>query len=243
MNACSLSASHRFLHPLCLGLALLVSFAPDIRAAEEKKEADEPSDDWIQTYYRKPTPERLEKEMAAYAKQGALHNEDAVLPLASFLGRVFAQNEKMLPQWRDFFLTLDKKDQPVFATALWMAGTKPAQEMLTDLAKREDALGQRATKLLRNPPMGDLRHSTARAPGDLDMCWGAFFATGDKGYALVVIRSAATPAPPKTIDMTQQAAKWSLNSLARTHPRIQQIRDEFLKTASEEQKRELEPRK
>ena len=81
---------------------------------------------------------------------------------------------------------------------------------------------------------------TDPAPEDLDMCWGAFFATGDSAFALPVIRCAVKPAMKNEIDVSQVAARWSLKSLCSTHPKLRDIKDAFYKTASPEERKALD---
>ena len=79
------------------------------------------------------------------------------------------------------------------------------------------------------------------------MCWGAFFATGDAVYALPVIRCAAKPSKDNEINMSQQAARmsqqaarWSLKSLCPRHKKLQEIKDNFYKTATPNERKSLD---
>jgi len=220
---------------LCL-VALVASFG-SLRASDKAEGNAE--EDWMQFYYQKPAPTRLEAEFTQYSRLGYLHKDGSVPPIAAFLGQLCVQNENLLPQWEAFFLKLPKEDRSLFVVALWLAHSDAAQKKLEELATRNDEMGQRAKAVVGKPPARDLRKITAQAPEELDMCWGAFFATGDQGYALTVLRYAAKIPKPGAIDLTHESAKWSVLALTRTHPRIREIRDEFLRTASEEEKKQL----
>ena len=56
----------------------------------------------------------------------------------------------------------------------------------------------------------------------------------------MVIRSAVEPKNEHVIDITREAARWSLKSLSQTHEKIRIIKDEFLTTADAGQKASLE---
>ena len=144
-----------------------------------------------------------------------------------------------LAQWLKFVETLPGKDQPVFLIALHWADTQRTQEALRTIATQDSSRATYAQKLLQ-VPVPVLDQLTNPSAEELDMCWGAFFATGDPVYVLSVMRCAVKPAKANVIDMSQQAARWSLKALCRTHAKVRDIKDTFYKTASPDERQVLD---
>ena len=77
-------------------------------------------------------------------------------------------------------------------------------------------------------------------PPLLDFFWGYFMATGDKTVVEKVVRRGAMRVPSCcTVDLTAAAARWSVNSLAKTHPVVKEVLDDFLSHATEAEKKEF----
>jgi hypothetical protein len=198
------------------------------------------ADNWFQTYYEHPEPEKVESQLVKLQESGVLHKEHAVEPMAALLSRLFqtATPEQM----RDWLKAADKfpeDDQVVIVTALFWANTKETGEALKKYDSRGGKLGELAQKLTDSkPPV--FEKFTDPSPTELDMCWSAFFATGDKKYVLPVIRCAAKPRQPGVFDITQASAMWSLKSLCQSQKKVAEIKDEFYKSARPEEQATLD---
>ncbi len=225
--------------PLVLLLAVLC-FLPASAADAAADKADAPDDSWLQEYYRKPSPERFEAEVRAMQKRGFLHNDGAIPPIASFFSRLFhSAAPEQLAQWLKVVDSLPEQDRQLFLLALRMADTPAARDALKAAAAGKGDAASYAKKVI-GTEQPDITKLTSPAPEELDMCWGAFFATGDAAYALTVLRCAVKPVKPKTIDLSQQAARWSYKSLSQSHPKLREIRDDFYKTATPEERKTLD---
>jgi hypothetical protein len=204
-------------------------------------DAQEKYDDtWVQTYYQHPKPELFESEVAKMQAAGVLSLKDAMPPTASFFSRLFADaSSSQLSQWLKTIKQLPKEDQKVFLVALHLADTNDSKAALRECASKDDELSPIAQKLLDSKTL-KLSEISNPSPGDLDMCWGAFFATGDKAYVLPIIRCAVRPEQPRTIDLSKRAAGWSLKSLSNDQKRVREIKDEFYKSATPEEQASLD---
>lgn len=202
--------------------------------------ADKPDDSWVQRYYERPSPERFEEEVANWQKAGVLRSASALPALAAFLSRLFrTAPAAQLDRWFGLVRGLPREDQKIFLIALWWADSPVAREAFETFIHRAGpgAAGMEGLLRLEPPSLVNLVDPTVE---EIDMCWGAFFATGEAAYALPVIRRAATSARQDATDQTRQAARWSLKSLCATHPRLREIRDEFYQGATPEQARSLD---
>ena len=202
--------------------------------------AEKPDDSWLQRYYEHPQPERFEQEVAKWQKAGALHSPNALPPTAAFFSRLFqTASAEQLDRWCAAVRGLPRADQKVFLIALWWADTPATKDALRAFIDQAGPDAESLRELWRLPPP-DFTKLNDPAPGELDMCWGAFFATGEAAYALPVIRCAVRPAKEGVADLTRQAARWSLKALCATHPRLREIRDRFYETAAPQERRSLD---
>ncbi len=216
---------------------LLLAFTLPTLAADKHNKVD---DSWMQGYYQHPQPERFKAEVKKLQVSGTLQNEGAMPPTAAFFSRLFqSAPPEQLSQWLKFIGGLPEAEQQVFLVALRWASTRETKNALRTVASKKGKLATYACKLLdsKAPVLDKISDP---APEELDMCWGAFFATGDSAYALPIIRCAVKPAKKNVIDMSQGAAQWSLKSLCSTHPKLRNIKDTFYKTASPEERKALD---
>jgi len=205
--------------------------------AEEHQQAE---DDWLQHYYERPSPERFETEVKKLQAMGILKKKSTIDPIAAFFSRLFvAADPSTLSRWLKFIDALPNADQAAFLVALRWADTPETINALRQRSSGNSALANRAKQLVdsRSPKLNKISHP---APGELDMCWGAFFATGDPVYALTVIRCAAQPPESDPIDMSHQAARWSLKSLCKSHPKLRAIKDDFYNAATSAERKSLD---
>ena len=205
--------------------------------SEQPKQVD---DSWMQCYYQHPQPELFEAEVKKLQQAGALQNENALFPLAAFFSRLFhGAAPARLAQWLTFIKDLPEAEQQVFLLALKWADTRETQDHILSISKQEGRTAIYARKLLKAKVSG-IDKITDPAPEQLDMCWGAFFATGDPTYALIVIKCAVKQQKKDVINMSQQAARWSLRSLSLEHEKLRAIKADFYKTASPEERKALD---
>jgi hypothetical protein len=203
-----------------------------------EKEVEE---NWEQNYYKHPSPQNFEAEVWKLQKAGSLSNIDLRIPLAAFFAQLFAANESSLQNWMSIVYQLPEEDRKVFIVALRFANTPATEKILSELASKKESFSNYCKKMINFPlaMMPDFKTLTHHDPMELDGAWGSFFATGDKDYALAVIRCAATSEKESDAD-TRNAARWSLKSLCITDPNILKIKNEFYQTASPKERKSLD---
>jgi hypothetical protein len=191
--------------------------------------ADDAARDWMTFYYKNPTPEKFVESVRELAKDGSLSNDDAQPPIVAFLSQVMASNPKKIPGWLKQLSDLDRKQTSVILAAAWYSDTEEALAYF-ESQKLEAYLKQKGPKILE----------MELDPTILDMLWGHFMATGDEkpirrivsAFSLSKYAGAAErfKTSEKTeqdkkeafLDATFQAAKWSLESNCRQHPKVLQ---------------------
>jgi hypothetical protein len=100
-------------------------------------------------------------------------------------------------------------------------------------AAEDEELRDLARDLLQNEPV-PLAERPITTPADLDMLWGAFFATGEAVYVrriLGVLPWSNDPDKNVARMMVGSAARWSLKSHAPRHPKVMDICEEALAEA------------
>lgn len=188
----------------------------------------EARDDWMTYYYKSPSPDLFSKELRLLTDKGLLANENAQAPIIAFLSQVMSLNAKRIPEWIEEFSNIDEKQRKVLLAAAWYSDTEEARELFK--TKNLDAyLKQKAPKILE---------VEVNNPSALDMLWGYFFATGDSTpirrivtalslskYAGALDRFKTSDKTAKDrneayLDVTFQAARWSLESNCKAHPLV-----------------------
>ncbi len=92
-------------------------------------------------------------------------------------------------------------------------GTEPAKAALAALGASVSEEPQRPETVFRKAP----------SPALLDYFWGSFFATGDAARIAPILDAAFGPSDASAVKadpVTQGAAQWSLESLAKRHPAV-----------------------
>ena len=200
---------------------------------------NEDSSNWVQQYYRHPSPERVEAEMRKLQKAGVLSKESTFYPLGAFFARVFATNESRVERWMAVVDGFPQDERKPFMVALKWANTPATDKLLLKYSLGKGPLaGYCADVRASTPP--DFKALAHPVPDDLDGCWASFFATGDRDYVLTVIRCATAPETKGNVDMGREAARWSLKSLCGMDPAIAKIKDDFYKSASGQQQKSLD---
>ena len=214
---------------------------PQPASAQEGKEPEAKSDDWLVYYYLNPRPEQTTKFIRQLSRDGVFDDENARPPLVAFFSRVFAANPDRLRAWFAELDSLPADDKRVVWMALWYAGTPEATAQLR-LATEKASLSEKRelAKLIesRAPALDEIE---IKEPGTLDMLWGAFMATGDGRY--VVRLMSVLPWAEQKADLMKAmlggVARWSLESNAVQHDRVLQICKEQLGKQPEDVRRVL----
>ncbi len=203
---------------LLLAFSLCLS-TPTTTSAEEKTPAN--GDDWLTFYYRNPRPDQLIPQLKAWSSEGTLQDQNARAPLLGFLSQVFRQNTDQIASWYQQTKDLPPKDQELINMAIWISNTKESNQLLEKELPTAFAG--------KTPP--DILTLKLDSSSALDLLWGYYFATGDsKALRRIAAMFRYADAPEKVDGLPEgrsplyvilpKAAKWSISSNARQHPKV-----------------------
>ncbi len=203
---------------LLLALSAVLLAGP-IRAAGDDYNA------WQQNFYRTQDIGQFDGFWNMVVDQRLLEKKNAVPPIEGFTSRVLHRYPSLIRGRLDRLSEYPEDQREIIQRILWLSDTTEARSVL-------NSGGDRA--YVGRPPPG-IAGWKIQTGGDLDFCWGWFFATGDTA-ALDSIISALDlgkdagalkrfPTSAKT-DADRQAAlndaifgaaMWSLGSIGRTN--------------------------
>lgn len=169
---------------------------------------------FITYYYQQPNP-RLVFSAIAFMQQSSIPQRDAQeFPLIGFFAEVFAKNKKIMP-----FLKME------------IERTSGKTRKVLEFA---DKLSQRPESLTRFD-------SSIAQPWMNDICWGAFFASGNPVYLDAILARLAYLPERKNLMlyMTASSAQWSLASNALQHIQVKQYLETTIQTAPDNIKKAI----
>lgn len=195
--------------------------------------AEEIAEDWLENYYKNPTPERFVEELKKWAKDGTLDDRNARPALIAFLSQVIRANRDQLEDWYRALAGLTPDQKQVLNTAMLFSRTKEADDLLrARFGERYDQQRQETEKIL---------DMALDIEPTLDMLWGFYYATGSAHAVRRVVlcfRFIEAPVDPEGVDIPSgympyykilpQHAYWSLVANAERHPRVVEILKAFL---------------
>jgi hypothetical protein len=177
-------------------------------------------------YYRNPQPEAVGDMLAALDRDPAFRqNRSAAMPTAGFLAGVFMAHPERVAEWASRSAELGAEIRRTVWFALWLADTAATRQYLRQ--RQEAAAGadrEYLAKLTQRWP-GSLAKLRPTHPGQVDMLWGAFFSSGDGDYVrgIVSILPLLEDRENALRFAMGAAAKWSLKSNGRRHPRVLEV--------------------
>ncbi|MFQ5898165.1 MAG: hypothetical protein ACE5JN_07955 [Candidatus Methylomirabilia bacterium] len=161
-----------------------------------------------------------------YTSSSLFERKSARMPSAHFYAVLMREKGHLLQTLVNSFSDARSRNSRAFALyVLWLVDTNESRQLLGEAPKRwnESDLKTVATGLLGRRPKNVL-NSPVSSPRDLDLLWATFFATGD---------SAVVEKITSVVDLAEDghgrelllgaAARWSLRSNARQHPRVLEI--------------------
>ena len=185
-------------------------------SAETKRNPSD-IDTWIAHYYLDPDPDRVGWFLQELEAQGFLRHENAAGPMIGFLSQVFVRNPERLSEWFPPDDRIFPDGRAIFYRALWQTDLAEAKAILDDVQERgPHELAQQLIEMRQTAPLA-ISEWPVRSPGDLDVLWGAFFATGDARYIEAIISKVQRNASGYEETLIQRAAVWSLGSNAQQH--------------------------
>jgi hypothetical protein len=156
-------------------------------------------DDFLNGYYLEPNPDAVGQAIEYLGSSGVLKKSSSAPPMYGFFTEIFAQNPGRMAEWTPIIDQQPEETRKILRRAVIMS------------ADRKKLLDDEAPSPTRN-----------------DICWGAFFASGDRKYLTELIQQLRYMGERKDLNRFTAggSAKWSLASNAQSHP--------LVKTAIEE---------
>jgi hypothetical protein len=201
--------------------------------------AEDPADlgRWVTYYYLQPDPNNVPARIRQMSAFGILREERDIASVIAFLAEIFRQNPTKIGGWLADLGDLPVQDRRHLLQAVWESNTVEGRAALAGLNAATDR--EFLAEIQKEEPL-DLSTSEITSPGQLDMLWAAFLASG-KSQPVERIIDVLGWAPPKTTVamLIQGAARWSLASNAFQHERVYQICKERLPKLSPELQKSL----
>jgi hypothetical protein len=153
---------------------------------------------FVQSYYQNPRPNLIPSIIAYLNNTGIPHSWSEAPPLLGFMSAVMIANKQRLPEWK--------------AAVGQTTGNTNA---LLKVAIQNAENGASLTGF--DPNKAD--------PAQNDMCWGAYFATGDEQYLRAIAQRLAYLGERQNLMlfMTAASAQWSLASNALQHQAVKRF--------------------
>jgi hypothetical protein len=170
---------------------------------------------WIDGYYYAPHPDLVLSAIRYMERAGFPATDDQANPLIGFFSEVFASNPMLAQQWKAAAAEASGRTRQVLDTSF-----RNAQNL--------------ATLTSFDPQKAD--------PGQNDVCWGAYFASGKDVYVLALVQRLAYLSERKSLQLylTAASAQWSLSSNLRQHVSVRRILDGARLKASPEVRAAIE---
>ena len=172
----------RFWLPV-LAAILVCAVLPSMRAAAQLQMQATPNDTLLTTFYKDPRPERLIGFFDHLKTMPAAQSWEAFPPVAGFYAYVFRSFpndvEKLIPD------TLDAKSAETIAAALRLSGNQAEYEKFQPRLAQTGRDLQLASVFVNLPPR--LEELQITTPSNLDILWGAAFASGDPKFVVMII--------------------------------------------------------
>jgi hypothetical protein len=219
-----------------LPILAALAFCPAAASAGESPfRSDDELGKWVTFYYEHPEPARLDEALLYYASSRRFDAEPMRLPTAQFFAVILRAHPDRVAAFAEAAGKSGSKNAHWEALqVLWLVNTPASLALLRSVPQTWPGFAHgEVVKELLGTPAKDVTASRPESPTDLDMLWLTFFATGD---ALPLKRISSVLEFPEQIQMDDvllaDAARWSLTSNAKQHPRVLALLKELLPTLS-----------
>jgi hypothetical protein len=198
----------------CFSAATQATLAAQDAASQQK------NSNWMTYYYAQKQPDKMVSFLQWIEKSGIFDkHKQSTKPVAAFISVVFSDNPKRVKGWVEQ-VHFTGKARSVIEYALWLSGN---EKIITEVFKETPGYAK-----IRSLP---LSHLSTKRPSDLDMMWGAFFASGNTVYVkkiIDILDDNISLTGNKNSDMvTRHSAEWSLASNMMQHERVNRfVREE-----------------
>ena len=190
--------------------------------------------EWMAHYYENPRPGQLSEWMRTISAQGLFAKQASRFPAMTFLSEVLAQNPGEAGRWCREWADLPEMDRMVVAWSFRNSNVAAQDSCIRKDLGLDPGQVDKVLKAARHDPLT----MEASSPSDLDMLWAVFMATGNPAAVHRIIDVLGRPLPEEKTRaginalLLQGAAKWSLGSNIRQHPRVAGIAKTRLETAT-----------
>ena len=147
-----------------LVLALLTAVLASAASA-----AGDPQNEWIKHYYQTQDVGHFDAFWQSVIENRLLENKNAIAPTVGFASQVIHRHPELIKGRLDDPAAFPEKQRDAVLRLLWLSDTDQGRAILQKAGVAE--LAAKAP-----PPIGKWE---IKAGGDLDLCWGWYFATGD----------------------------------------------------------------
>ncbi len=218
---------------VCLMTLLLIAGSA---LAEPNFESAEDIEKWMDNYHINPQPQTLPPAIKYLSSSGVLDNNSAKPPVFGFLASAFQNYPDERAGWIQKLDSLNEKHLGVIVYGLWFAGLDNTRELVDPILKKHPGLKEKLAHLLKTSPTPLLEIPLIQGPWVLDALWGGFFASGSPQPVRRVISTLVwlDAKDSRRKMLIGGAAKWSLQSNARQHPKVMKICEEELENQPEE---------
>lgn len=179
-------------------------------------------------FYEAPRPDRISDLMHSASANGLLNDLQRAPGVFSFLGIVFTLYPDRLEEWLDVARTFPRQQWLLVLYAACLSEHPRRNEVLLRAADQtEKEISIIIRRMIDETP--SLRESPVSGAGQLDLLWGAFFASGDVAYIERIMSVLTTPGNRDALAFaTKQSAFWSLAANAKQHERVLAACREFV---------------
>ena len=178
-------------------------------------------------YYEKPNPGVIVSWIKYVSAAGVFQNESARLPMMIFISEVVKSNPDKSAQWCKELSVLPSANKAYVAWSFRNANVPAQGECIQTLLGLSDGEKLKVLATERHDPLA----KAPTTPGDLDMLWAIFMATGSELAVNRIIDVLGIPAPKNSsygamemqMLILKGSAKWSLSSNIQQHRRVAEI--------------------
>lgn len=203
---------------LLAGISVLLLSASGVAAPQADLQAQ---GEWMAHFYERPEPDHLPQWLKEVAGTRGLEKGHFRFPIMVFVAEVAKRYPGKVGGWCADLAGLPSSQRASIAWSFKNAGALDAR--CTDGLAADDL-----AKLQAARPYSPLS-KTPTTPGDLDMLWSVFMATGNEAAVNLIVDVLRIPVPDKPepgsvqILLLNGAARWSLGSNAQQHPAVRAI--------------------
>ena len=191
---------------------------------------DDADNTWFKHFYQTQDVARFDAYWNRVMTERWLSQRNVAPPLIGFVSQVVHRHPALIKGRLDQPREFPGEQKDAILQMLWLSNTPEARAVLVAAGETE----------LANAPPPPIAARVLRSGGDLDVCWGWFFATGDRAALEPIIRTLdyvtavgamdrykSGPKTPETKAAAVQevlfrAAAWSLSANARENPDVLQ---------------------